>query len=149
MSIDRKNRRSLVEGPTRIATSSSGVCLQVNVSGEDSKSGVAPEEAADLAAHVIELPRLRELRGDGPFRAHESHRAAAEPFRMLKDVCDQLKQTGYDLDTVSMGMSAIWIWQSKKAQRWCAWAPLFSTETLPHPGRAGGAGRQRRYEAAQ
>ena len=38
------------------------ICLQVNVSGEASKSGVAPEELASLAAHVVRLPRLK-LRG--------------------------------------------------------------------------------------
>src|SRR6185437_2392593 len=38
------------------------ICLQVNVSGEGSKSGVAPEEVAELAAHVVTLPRLK-LRG--------------------------------------------------------------------------------------
>ena len=38
------------------------ICLQVNVSGEASKSGVAPEEVANLAAHVVRLPRLK-LRG--------------------------------------------------------------------------------------
>src|SRR3954452_4661429 len=38
------------------------ICLQVNVSGEASKSGVAPEDLASLAAHVIRLPRLK-LRG--------------------------------------------------------------------------------------
>jgi len=38
------------------------ICLQVNVRGEASKSGVAPEEVAYLAAHVVRLPRLK-LRG--------------------------------------------------------------------------------------
>ena len=81
------------------------ICLQVNVSGEDSKSGVAPEELADLAAHVVSLPRLK-LRG--LMAVPELTTATAlqrSQFRMLKDAYDQLRRDGYDLDTVSMGMS--------------------------------------------
>ena len=81
------------------------VCLQVNVSGEDSKSGVAPEEASDLAAHVANLPRLK-LRG--VMAIPELTKATAlqrSQFRMLREAYDQLKQEGYDIDTISMGMS--------------------------------------------
>lgn len=81
------------------------VCLQVNVSGEDSKSGVAPEEAADLAAYVVTLPRLK-LRG--VMAIPELTKATAlqrSQFRMLKEAYDQLKQAGYGLDTISMGMT--------------------------------------------
>lgn len=81
------------------------ICLQVNVSGEDSKSGVAPEELADLAAHVVSLPRLK-LRG--LMAVPELTTATAlqrSQFRMLKNAYDQLRRDGYDLDTVSMGMS--------------------------------------------
>ncbi len=38
------------------------ICLQVNVSGEESKSGVAPEEVAQLAQELVHLPHLK-LRG--------------------------------------------------------------------------------------
>lgn len=81
------------------------ICLQVNVSGEDSKSGVAPEELADLAAHVSSLPRLK-LRG--LMAVPELTTATAlqrSQFRMLKEAYDQLIRDGYDIDTVSMGMS--------------------------------------------
>jgi len=81
------------------------ICLQVNVSGEDSKSGVAPEEIADLAAHVISLPRLK-LRG--LMAVPEITTATAlqrSQFRMLREAYDQLRRDSYDLDTVSMGMS--------------------------------------------
>jgi uncharacterized pyridoxal phosphate-containing UPF0001 family protein len=60
---------------------------------------------ADLAAHVIELPRLK-LRG--VMAIPELTKATAlqrSQFRMLREAYDQLKQAGYDLDTVSMGMS--------------------------------------------
>lgn len=104
-SIDRKKIADRLSKDRPESLPPLQVCLQVNVSGEDSKSGVAPKEAADLAAHVIELPRLK-LRG--VMAIPELTKATAlqrSQFRMLKDVYDQLKQTGYDLDTVSMGMS--------------------------------------------
>ncbi len=81
------------------------VCLQVNVSGEASKSGVAPEELAQLAAHVVRLPRLK-LRG--LMAVPELTTATAlqrSQFHMLWELFDRLKQSGYELDTLSMGMS--------------------------------------------
>ena len=81
------------------------ICLQVNVSGEASKSGVAPEEVADLAAHVVRLPRLK-LRG--LMTVPELTIATAlqrSQFHMLRELFDRLKRDGYELDTLSMGMS--------------------------------------------
>ncbi|MEO6823436.1 MAG: YggS family pyridoxal phosphate-dependent enzyme [Nitrosospira sp.] len=81
------------------------ICLQVNVSGEGSKSGVAPEEIAELAAHVVTLPRLK-LRG--VMAIPELTKATAlqrSQFRMLREAYDRLKRDGYELDTISMGMS--------------------------------------------
>jgi len=81
------------------------ICLQVNVSGEASKSGVAPEELAQLAAHVVRLPRLK-LRG--LMAVPELTTATAlqrSQFHMLWELFDRLKRDGYELDTLSMGMS--------------------------------------------
>ena len=81
------------------------ICLQVNVSGEASKSGVAPEELAHLAAHVVRLPRLK-LRG--LMAVPELTTATAlqrSQFHMLWELFNRLKQDGYELDTLSMGMS--------------------------------------------
>ena len=81
------------------------ICLQVNVSGEASKSGVAPEEVASLAAHVVRLPRLK-LRG--LMAVPELTTATAlqrSQFHMLWELFDRLKRDGYELDTLSMGMS--------------------------------------------
>jgi len=81
------------------------VCLQVNVSGEDSKSGVAPEDVSDLAAYIVKLPHLK-LRG--VMAIPELTKATAlqrSQFRMLREAYDQLKREGHDLDTISMGMS--------------------------------------------
>ena len=81
------------------------ICAQVNVSGEASKSGVAPEEVANLAAHVVRLPRLK-LRG--LMAVPELTTATAlqrSQFHMLWELFDRLKKDGYELDTLSMGMS--------------------------------------------
>jgi PLP dependent protein len=81
------------------------VCLQVNVSGEASKSGVAPGELAGLAAAVAALPNLR-LRGlmAIPEPAHELE-AQRRPFRLLRELLERLNAGGLELDTLSMGMS--------------------------------------------
>ncbi len=81
------------------------ICLQVNVSEEASKSGVAPEELAQLAAHVVRLPRLKFR---GLMAVPELTTATAlqrSQFHMLWELFDRLKRDGYELDTLSMGMS--------------------------------------------
>jgi pyridoxal phosphate enzyme (YggS family) len=82
------------------------VCIQVNVSGESTKSGVAPQELAPLAKKVAALPRLR-LRGlmavPEPTRDEELLRGR---FAQLRQLRDALNRDGLALDTLSMGMSA-------------------------------------------
>jgi pyridoxal phosphate enzyme (YggS family) len=82
------------------------VCLQVNTSGEASKSGVQPEKAAALARAVQGLPRLK-LRGlmsiPEPEEDFDKQRAA---FRVLHELYQALRAEGIQLDTLSMGMSA-------------------------------------------
>jgi hypothetical protein len=82
------------------------ICLQVNVSGEASKSGVAPAELPALAQAVAGLPGLV-LRGlmaiPEPAATLEAQRA---PHRQLRLWRDQLLRDGLVLDTLSMGMSA-------------------------------------------
>jgi hypothetical protein len=82
------------------------VCLQINVSGEDSKSGVAPGDALALAHQIAVLPRLR-LRGlmaiPEPAGTLDEQRA---PHRRLREIMDTLRSDGLELDTLSMGMSA-------------------------------------------
>jgi hypothetical protein len=81
------------------------ICLQVNISGEASKSGLAPEELPDVARAAAALPRLR-LRGlmaiPEPAQGLEAQRA---PLRALRLLQQQLQAQGLDLDTLSMGMS--------------------------------------------
>ena len=81
------------------------VCLQVNISGESSKSGVAPDETLALAEAVCRLPRLR-LRGlmaiPEPAGSFDAQRA---PHRALARLLFDLNVAGHALDTLSMGMS--------------------------------------------
>jgi hypothetical protein len=81
------------------------VCIQVNVSGEASKSGVAPGELPELAHAVAGLPRLR-LRGLMAIPEPTSNVALQRArFATLRQLRDQLNADGLALDTLSMGMS--------------------------------------------
>ncbi|GLO48842.1 YggS family pyridoxal phosphate-dependent enzyme [Pseudomonas asiatica] len=78
------------------------ICLQVNVSGEDSKSGCAPADLPALAKAVAALPNLR-LRGLMAIPEPTDDRAAQEAaFATLRQLQEGL---GLGLDTLSMGMS--------------------------------------------
>jgi pyridoxal phosphate enzyme (YggS family) len=83
------------------------VCLQVNISGEASKSGLAPREVAPLAAEVARLPRLC-LRGLMAIPEPAGDLAAQRvPHRALRELFESLRAGGLpQLDTLSMGMSA-------------------------------------------
>lgn len=82
------------------------VCLQVNISGEASKSGVAPDALAALAQQVAVLPNLH-LRGLMAIpEALEDVARQRAAFRQLRLLYEQLRADGLALDTLSMGMSA-------------------------------------------
>ena len=82
------------------------VCVQVNVSGEASKSGVPPCEAVALAWAVADLPRLR-LRGImGIPEPTDDLRQQRLQFHRLRECLDQCVAAGLPMDTLSMGMSA-------------------------------------------
>jgi pyridoxal phosphate enzyme (YggS family) len=82
------------------------VCLQVNISGEDSKSGVAPEEALALAREVAALPRLA-LRGLMAIpEPSEEPQAQRAPLRRMRELMAALREQGLAMDTLSMGMSS-------------------------------------------
>jgi pyridoxal phosphate enzyme (YggS family) len=81
------------------------VCLQVNISGETSKSGVAPAEVAPLAEQVSHLPNLT-LRGLMTVpRPTDDPKAQRAAFRSMRKLLDSLRDRGIALDTLSMGMS--------------------------------------------
>jgi PLP dependent protein len=81
------------------------VCIQVNVSGESSKSGIRPGDEEKLAAAIARLPRLRlrglmaipEPAGDAGLRRRR--------FALLRERQEALAARGYALDMLSMGMS--------------------------------------------
>jgi pyridoxal phosphate enzyme (YggS family) len=81
------------------------VCIEVNISHEASKSGVAPAEVSALATAITQLPRLR-FRGlmaiPEPCNDVVQQRANFAGLRALKE---QLQQQGLELDTLSMGMT--------------------------------------------
>ncbi|MCP5151387.1 MAG: YggS family pyridoxal phosphate-dependent enzyme [Ectothiorhodospiraceae bacterium] len=81
------------------------ICVQVNVSGEGTKSGVEPGEVEALAHACAELPRIR-VRGLMAIPAPaDSLEAQRRPFRVLREMLDRLRAGGLELDTLSMGMS--------------------------------------------
>ena len=82
------------------------LCLQVNISGEVSKSGLATDEVLDVARSVAALPRVR-LRGLMAVPAPASDPAAQRlPHARLRELLARLQRDGLDVDTLSMGMTA-------------------------------------------
>lgn len=81
------------------------ICLEVNISHEISKSGIAPPQTKSLATTCLSLPRLR-LRGlmaiPAPQIDFQQQRAA---FHLLAELFHALRGDGIPLDTLSMGMS--------------------------------------------
>ena len=82
------------------------ICMQVNISDEQGKSGVSLDALDELAASIIDLPRLR-LRGlmavPQPSLDFEQQR---QSFSKLRRKLAQLNESGFKFDTLSMGMSA-------------------------------------------
>lgn len=105
-SVDREKVARRLSEQRPVALGPLNICLQVNISGEASKSGLSPAELPQVAAQVAQLPGLR-LRGlmaipeatDDVARQH----AAFGAVRALYDRC---RADGLALDTLSMGMSA-------------------------------------------
>ncbi len=105
-SVDReKIARRLAEARTS-ASEPLNVCLQVNISGESTKAGVAPAAVDELARRIAALPGLR-LRGlmamPEPASTLPAQRAA---LRRLREMFTQLRQAGLELDTLSMGTTS-------------------------------------------
>ena len=103
-SVDRlKIARRLSEQRSRAALLN--VCIQVNISAEDSKSGVTLDQVAPLAESISNLPNLK-LRG---FMAIPSPQLSDEQlyqqFSSLEKLRHTLNQQGFALDTLSIGMS--------------------------------------------
>ena len=81
------------------------ICIQVNVSGESTKSGIIPDEVLSIAKDIAGLPNLK-LRGlmviPAPENDFSKQRVA---FAKTAKLLAELNTVGFDLDTLSMGMS--------------------------------------------
>ena len=81
------------------------VCIQVNVSGEASKAGIAPDQVAQLAAQMQQYENLR-LRGLMTIaRQAAGESDTRHTFARLRMLLHELNSAGMSLDTLSMGMS--------------------------------------------
>jgi len=84
------------------------ICVQVNISDEASKSGVAPADTLALLRDIAALPRLT-LRGlmaiPAAVGSDASPEAKRAPHRALRQLLITAREAGFDLDTVSAGMS--------------------------------------------
>ncbi|HEY6242031.1 MAG TPA: YggS family pyridoxal phosphate-dependent enzyme [Burkholderiales bacterium] len=105
-SIDRAKIAARLSEARGLALPELQVCIQVNVSGETSKSGVAPEEVAALARQVAGFSRVK-LRGLMAVPEPTSDEALQRRrFAQLRELRDRLNREGFSMDTLSMGMSA-------------------------------------------
>jgi PLP dependent protein len=81
------------------------ICLQINISGESTKGGVAPADAEALAIAISTLPRLK-LRGLMAIPAPADELSEQrKPFAQMRALLATLNSAGLHLDTLSMGMS--------------------------------------------
>ena len=79
------------------------VCIQINISGEATKSGIVPEQLAAMAAQVNALPRLR-LRGLMAMPEETGDcTAQRRVFHRMRESLKELQGAGFDLDTLSLG----------------------------------------------
>ncbi len=105
-SVDRLRIARRLDSQRPQALPPLNVCLQVNISGETSKSGVSPEELPALATAVAQLPQLR-LRGLMAIPAPaDNETSQRQPCRQLREALESLNSEGHALDVLSMGMSA-------------------------------------------
>ena len=104
-SVDRLKIAERLSGQRPAQLPPLQICLQVNISMEASKSGVAPDELDALAQAVAQLPGLK-LRGLMAVPAPSDDVVVQRaPFARLREMRDRLNRQGLQLDTLSMGMS--------------------------------------------
>ena len=81
------------------------VCIQVNISNEEGKSGVTQQDLETLASAISKLPRLK-LRGlmAIPEPSNDNNKQRIQ-FKQVRECYDALLEKGFTLDTLSIGMS--------------------------------------------
>lgn len=104
-SVDRKKILVRLSAQRPLHMPPLNVCLQVNIDREPQKAGAMAEDVPALAETAANLDNIR-LRGLMCLpRQTESSAQQQDSFRKVKKLFDQLKSGGYELDTLSMGMS--------------------------------------------
>lgn len=103
-SVDRIKLASRLSAQRPDALPALNLCVQVNISAEPSKSGVAVEHTLALCQAIHALPRLR-LRGLMCIPAPASPGQPQSAFAAMRKLLGKLQQQGLPLDTLSMGMS--------------------------------------------
>lgn len=104
-SVDREKIASRLSEQRPQGMPPLNICLQVNISGEASKSGVLPAEAVAAAKRIAALPGLR-LRGLMAVpEASDDPQVQRAAFRRLRELKQEIEAQGIPLDTLSMGMS--------------------------------------------
>jgi len=107
-SVDREKAAKRINDQRPANLPLINVCIQVNVSGESTKSGVNLDDLASLADYIMTLPRLK-LRGLMALPQKTSdNRAQRQAFHTLYTAMEELNLKGLALDTLSMGMSNDW-----------------------------------------
>jgi pyridoxal phosphate enzyme (YggS family) len=105
-SVDRFKIAQRLSEQRPVARGPLQVCIQVNVDGGPTKAGVPPEQAGELARQIATLPGLR-LRGIMSIPEPAPDFASAlQVHQRARALYDSLKAQGFDLDTLSLGMSA-------------------------------------------
>lgn len=105
-SVDRLKIATRLNAQRKPDQTPLNVCIEVNISDEASKSGIAPNQLLPLAEAIVAMPHLR-LRGLMAIPAiTEDFDAQRRAFQKLRLLCEDLNARGYALDTLSMGMSA-------------------------------------------
>ena len=103
--VDRSRIAAALSKARPEARGNLNVLVQVNISDEATKGGVAPAAALALAREVAAMPRLA-LRGlMGMARPTDDVDEQRAQFRILREAFDAIRKEGIGLDTVSMGMS--------------------------------------------
>jgi len=104
-SVDRARLARRLSAQRDAAAVPLNACIQVNVSGEASKSGIDEGELDALADEIAELPGLR-LRGLMCVpEPSEDESLLRRRFARLRQLQERLQARGFELDTLSMGMS--------------------------------------------
>jgi PLP dependent protein len=104
--VDRLKIAERLSGQRPEGKAPLNVCIQVNIDGGANKSGVMPDEALALAKEVARLPQVR-LRGLMAIPEPAADFGAQKALHLqTKQLYDELRSAGLELDTLSMGMTA-------------------------------------------